>query len=157
VNVQAEYGRNCIDDFRIHFSVLCPQLPEEIRHVRVSVYRVDAELNPRAPAKTSNLDMQLEIANILISKKQFHSASIIRIPMKMRVEFPVDIAVPVFQKPEVILGLAKLSSCAVARSRRLLGSLWSHRPYSESVYSFMTRSGLTVSTEQLFSSKYSVK
>jgi hypothetical protein len=157
INVKPDYGENYVSDFKVHFSVVGDRVPLESRDIRISVYRQENELSTKFPSKVVNLGGQLEIARVILSKRQLDSAKTLKVPMQIRIELPMDIAVPLFKKAEVTLGIVKMASHSLQLCRNTLNSVWKLKPYSESLYSFNTRAGNTLSLEQLFASKYSIR
>ena len=120
------------------------------------VYRLENEMSLREPAKASNLNMQFQVAKTVLPKKLLDVKPLLKIAMKVTMERPMDIAVPLFKEAEVFLGIVKMSSPELGAQRSLLTSAMQVKPYSEMVYSFYTHSGQTMSLEQLYASRYSV-
>ena len=152
--MQPEYGENYVSDYKIHFGFVGCRIPEDSRLVRISMYRVESEVNLKEPGKAANLHMQLEMARAVLSKKQFDSANTLKIPMKVMVELPIDLAAPSFKEPQVTVGIVKIASRSLRICRAILADMWAQKPYSETLYSFCTRDGITLSLEQLYASKY---
>eukprot|EP00601_Ochromonadales_sp_CCMP2298_P001116 CAMPEP_0173193340 /NCGR_PEP_ID=MMETSP1141-20130122/13905_1 /TAXON_ID=483371 /ORGANISM="non described non described, Strain CCMP2298" /LENGTH=601 /DNA_ID=CAMNT_0014117667 /DNA_START=69 /DNA_END=1871 /DNA_ORIENTATION=- len=148
------YGENYVSEYCINFCLLAEAIPDNCRDVRVVVYRQENEMNVREPSKASNLAMQLEVAKSIIPRKMFESHHVIRVAMQVKVEVPMDIAVPLFKEAKVDLGIIKITSRTLARHREGLGTLG--QPYAERLYSFVTTQGQTLSLEQLVASHYSV-
>ncbi len=157
VTDKPEYGENYVNDFKIHFSVVEDLIPESCKDIKISVYRQENEMNPREPAKATNLNMQLEMARTIISRKLFSDMkSVLKISMQVKIELPMDIAIPLFKESEVTLGVVRLSSYALHQHRSSFVSAMKCEPYAELLYSFCTNSGQTLSLEQLFASRLSV-
>jgi hypothetical protein len=157
VTDKPEYGENYVNDFKIHFSVLEDLIPESCKDIKISVYRQENEMNPREPAKATNLNMQLEMARTIISRKLFvEMKSVLKITMQVKIELPMDIAIPLFKESEVTLGVVRLSSYALHQHRSSFISAMKCQPYAELLYSFCTNSGQTLSLEQLFASRISI-
>jgi hypothetical protein len=80
--------------------------------------------------------------------------SVLKFKMKVKMQLPVDIAVPLFKDAEVTLGLVRISSNTLNQHRYWLQKTMKITPYSEILYSFVTNNGVTESLEQLVASKY---
>ena len=154
---QPEYGENYIHDYKIHFSIVGFRIPAEARSVRISLSRVESEINLKEPGKMSNLHLQLEMARAVLLKKQFDDAEILKVPLKIMVELPVDLAVPSFKEAHVTAGIIKIRSHTLQVCRNQLSQKWAQKPYSEALFSFCSRDGITLSLEQLYATKYSTR
>ena len=121
------------------------------------MFRVESEINLKEPGKMSNLHLQLEMARAVLPKKQFDSAEVLKVPLKVMVELPVDLAVPSFKDAQVMAGIIKIRSHTLRLYRSLLADKWVQRPYSEALFSFCSRDGITLSLEQLYATKYSTR
>jgi hypothetical protein len=150
------YGENYVSDYRIHFSIVQDMIPEACKEIRFVVYRQENEMNYREPSKASNLSMQLEMAKCILPKKMFDAHANLKVAMQVKMEIPMDIAVPLFKKAQVILGVSRIQSRALYRQREQFGRTLKMDPYSEILFSFATTTGKTLSLEQLYASKYSV-
>jgi hypothetical protein len=150
------YGENYVSDYRIHFSIVQDMIPESCKEIRFVVYRQENEMNYREPSKASNLNMQLEMAKCIIPKKMFDSNPNLKVAMQVKMEIPMDIAVPLFKEAQVILGVSRVASRVLYRQREQFGKTLKMDPYSEILFSFATTTGKTLSLEQLYASKYSV-
>ena len=150
------YGENYVSDYRIHFSIVQDMIPESCKEIRFVVYRQENEMNYREPSKASNLNMQLEMAKCIIPKKMFDLNPILKVAMQVKMEIPMDIAVPLFKEAQVLLGGSRVQSRALYTQRQLFGKALKMDPYSEILFSFATTTGKTLSLEQLYASKYSV-
>lgn len=150
------YGENYVSDYRIHFSIVQDMIPEACKEIRFVVYRQENEMNYREPSKASNLNMQLEMAKCIIPKKMFDAHANLKVAMQVKMEIPMDIAVPLFKEAQVILGVSRISSRVLYRQREALAKTLKMNPYSEILFSFATTRGKTLSLEQLYASKYSV-
>ncbi len=156
VSDRPSYSESYVADVKIFFNVLESLIPETCKEVKIVVYRQENnDVNMREGAKGSDLNMQLEIARTIIQKKVFDFKSIFKIKMKVKMQLPVDIAVPLFKDADVTLGVVKLSSFILNQHRSWLAKNFKISPYSEILYSFGTSSGMTLSLEQLFASRYS--
>ena len=150
------YGENYVGDYRIHFSIVQDMIPEACKEIRFVVYRQENEMNYREPSKASNLSMQLEMAKCIIPKKMFDMNPTLKVAMQVKMEIPMDIAVPLFKEAQVILGVARMRSQALYRQRAQFAKTLKMDAYSEILFSFATTTGKTLSLEQLYASKYSV-
>ena len=133
------------------------RIPFDARLVRISVFRVESEINIKEPGKMNNLHLQLEMARVILTKKQFDGADILKVPLKVMVELPVDLAVPSFKEAQVIAGIIKVRSHTLHVCRNKLADMWAQKPYSEAFFSFCSRDGITMSLEQLYATKYSAR
>jgi len=150
------YGENYVSDYSIHFTMLQELIPEDCKEIRFIVYRQENDMNYNEPAKASNLNMQLEMAKCIIPRKLFDSNHILKVGMQVKMEIPMDIAVPLFKEAEVQLGIVRMASKNLFSHRAELTRALDVSPYSEMMYSFVTTTGKTLSLEQLYVSQYSV-
>jgi hypothetical protein len=156
VDEKPVYGENYVSDYRIHFSILQDMIPENCKDIRFVVYRQENEMNYKEPSKITNLKMQLEMAKCIIPKKMFDSNPNLKVAMQVKMEIPMDIAVPLFKEAQVVLGVSRMQSKALYQQREALRTSLKAAPYSEILYTFATTTGKTLSLEQLYASRYSV-
>eukprot|EP01038_Epipyxis_sp_PR26KG_P012151 gene12151-16271_t len=150
-----EYGDNYVSDYKIHFSVVQDANLDDCKEIKIVVYRLENEMNPKEPAKATNLNMQLEIAKTVIPKKLLDTKSVVKVAMQLKVQLPMDIAIPSFKEPEVALGIVRLCSASLAYQRTQMTTNLNCKPYSEVLYSLSTNTGQTFSLEQIYASRYS--
>jgi hypothetical protein len=82
-------------------------------------------------------------------------SKVLKVDMKVTTSHSVDISNPVEESAGCVLGLVRLQSPTLTKTRRWLDDTMNlNKPYSEVCYSFGTQSGQTLSLEQLFVSKY---
>lgn len=157
VTERPSYSESYVGDVKIFFNVLESLIPESCKEIKIVVYRQENnDVNVREGFKTANADLntQLEIARTIIQKKVFDFKSILKIKMKVKMQLPVDIAVPLFKDAEVTLGMVKLTSFILQQHRQWMTKSFKISPYSEILYSFGTNAGMTLSLEQLYASRY---
>jgi hypothetical protein len=151
------YSESYLSEVKIYFNVLENLIPENCKDIKIVVFKQENDnRSSDANSKKDDLNQQLEIARTIISKKLFDFKSVLKIKMKVRVQLPVDIAVPIYKDSEVLLGIVKLTSYFLNQHRQWLGKTMKIAPYSEILYSFGTSSGMTLSLEQLYACRYSV-
>lgn len=141
----------------MHFSIIQNNIPESCKDIKIVVYRLESDMNPKEPAKATNLNHQLEIARTVIARKLFVSQNIFKVPMQVKIELPMDIAIPLFKPSEVTLGVVHLMSSSLADKRKKMKNAIKVSPYSEMLYSFSTTTGQAFSVEQLYALPYSVQ
>lgn len=163
VTERPAYSESYVGDVKIFFHVMQNLIPESCKEIKIVVYRQE---NPEASLRTGagttvdnkhhyeDLHQQLEIARTIIPRKVFEFKSVLKFKMKVKMQLPVDIAVPLFKDAEVTLGVLKLSSFILNQHRYWLQKTMKITPYSEILYSFVTNTGVTQSLEQLVVSKY---
>jgi hypothetical protein len=149
------YSESYLSDVKIYFSVLENVIPEHCRDLKIVVFKQENDKQSESK-KGDDLNQQLEIARTIISKKLFDFKSVLKIKMKVRVQLPVDIAVPIYKDSEVLLGIVKLTSYFLNQHRQWLSKTMKLSPYSEVLYSFGTSSGMTLSLEQLYVCRYGI-
>eukprot|EP00599_Poterioochromonas_sp_BG-1_P008165 CAMPEP_0173134596 /NCGR_PEP_ID=MMETSP1105-20130129/1387_1 /TAXON_ID=2985 /ORGANISM="Ochromonas sp., Strain BG-1" /LENGTH=1267 /DNA_ID=CAMNT_0014046427 /DNA_START=161 /DNA_END=3965 /DNA_ORIENTATION=- len=138
------YSESYLSEVKLYFNVLENLIPENCKDIKIVVFRQENE--KQESKKVEDLNQQLEIADF---------KSVLKIKMKVRVQLPVDIAVPIYKDSEVILGIVKLTSYFINQHRQWLNKSMKISPYSEILYSFGTSSGMTLSLEQLYACRYS--
>lgn len=148
------YSESYVSEVKLYFSVLENLIPENCKDIKIVVFRQEND-KQEFGKKTEDLNQQLEIARAIISKKVFDFKNILKIKMKVRVQLPVDIAVPIYKDSEVTLGIVKLTSYFLNQHRQWLAKSMKMTPYAEVLYSFATSSGMTLSLEQLYVCRYS--
>ncbi len=149
VTERPAYSESYVGDVKIFFHVMQNLIPEASKEIKIVVYRQE---NPDASRvggtvdgkhHADDLNQQLEIARTVIPRKLFDFKSVLKFKMKVKMQLPVDIAVPLFKDAEVTLGVLKLSSFILNQHRYWLQKTLKATPYSEILYSFVTNTGVT--------------
>jgi hypothetical protein len=157
IQEKPSYSESFIGEVKIFFSTLGIPNLEVYRDIKIHVLRIDNESGnsstkdgARSGGNTATL-----LAKCVIAKRVFDFKPPIMIKMKVIQPPIMDIAVPQFKEPEVLLGIVKLTSYHLDDCRKWFQSSFRSAPYSEVLYSFGSNSGLTLSIEQLYASRYS--
>jgi hypothetical protein len=158
VTEKPDYGENYVSEVKIHFGILQEPIPEWVKDLKLVVYRLEIELDPKEPGKATKLGSQFQLAKAVISKKYLekHFWTVKTVAARDQRDDPMDIAIPLFKDSSVTIGIVRMASTAMSKHRESLTRHAGVKPYSETLYSFCTNSGQTMSLEQLYVSKYSV-
>lgn len=155
------YSESFIGEVKIFFNTLGFPNIDEYKDIKIHVFRIDNESNKankdhgRSTASGATSGQQSLLAKCVIAKRVFDFKPPLKIKMKVIQPPIMDIAVPQLKEPEVLLGIVKLTSFQLDSYRHWFQSTLKTAPYSEILYSFGSNTGLTLSIEQLFASRYS--
>lgn len=150
VKQRLSYSESSLNDVKIHFNLVEALIPDSYKSIRIVIYRQENDVKEK-----SDLNAQQEIARTALPRKIFDLRSVLKIKMKVKSLPPMDITVPLVKDPEVVLGIVKLNSYDLYNQRQWFGKALKCAPYSERLYSFGANSGMTMSLEQLYASRYS--
>jgi hypothetical protein len=161
IQEKPSYSESFIGEVKIFFNTLGIPNLEDYRDIKIHVLRIDNESSnsstkdgARSGGNTGTGQQSL-LAKCVIAKRVFDFKPPIMIKMKVIQPPIMDIAVPQLKEPEVLLGIVKLTSYHLDDCRKWFQSSFRAAPYSEVLYSFGSNSGLTLSIEQLYASRYS--
>lgn len=161
IQEKPSYSESFIGEVKIFFNTLGIPNLEDYRDIKIHVLRIDNEASNSSAkdggrtASGAGTGQQSLLAKCVIAKRVFDFKPPIMIKMKVIQPPLMDIAVPQVKEAEVFLGIVKLTSYHLDDCRRWFQSSMRTAPYSEVLYSFGSNSGLTLSIEQLFASRYS--
>lgn len=161
IQEKPSYSESFIGEVKIFFNTLGIPNLDDYRDIKIHVLRVDNESNQTGakdasrPGAGGGSAQQSLLAKCVIAKRVFDFKPPIMIKMKVIQPPIMDIAVPQLKEPEILLGIVKLTSYHLDNCRQFFQSSFRTAPYSEVLYSFGSNSGLTLSIEQLFASRYS--
>lgn len=143
-----------LEDLRIQFNLCHPMFPSHFKKIKAELFKlegnVDMDRSRMASMRQTRLckgifyprDLDMNVCKVEMQPDKYVTA--------------VDISMPIQSRPSAVLGIVKISSSLLNEFRCTLQRSLDAKPYAEKMYSFGTTSGLTLSHESLFASKYAV-